>query len=117
MNGYDELVSDFVLMKFRDWWSDVDWKRSKMSSAYQHAIRHQLECPDSKASVKLAEWECGCWSEYTREDFFLVKFRVTCGCGSYYDVNTSLDLQGENVIEQLEEYESTRYCEYDEENE
>ena len=111
---YDDLVNDFALMKFREHWTDRDLDRLYLSSGSRHAIQHQLKCPDSTASVKRAEWECGCLSEVTREDMFVVTFIVSCNCGVHYQVHTSLDLGHENLMDQLAEYDDLRsVCEYE----
>jgi hypothetical protein len=112
---YDDLVNEFVLEKFRERWINHNWNISFLSEASRRSIQHQLACETSRADVKRCEWECGCWSEWTREDMFAVKFIVSCDCHHQYHVVTSLDLQGESVMEQLSEYESTRECIYEDE--
>jgi hypothetical protein len=113
VNKYDQLVNDFVLMKWKEGWSG---NRFRYLPANQRDInKHLLNCRTTRASVRDAEWECGCYSEVTREDMFVVRFSLSCGCGCRYSIVDTLDLQHENLMEQLLEYEDNQ-CPYEDED-
>lgn len=114
MNRYDQLVNDFLLSRFRDSWKDTRWHLCWLPSTKQRAIKHQLTCDSSRARLDHCEWGCSCLSEYTQEDMFNVVYTVSCDCGAYFSFTERFVGNGEPVMEQLEEYESTWECSYDE---
>lgn len=97
----DELINAWLLEKFL--WS------GKYDKSKHGTIR----------SIKVisvdAGWECGCWSEFTRDDSFVLTGQFESDAGDFeWSYGTWGDLP--QFIEELIEYEQNN-CPYDEEDE
>lgn len=60
----DELLAAWALEKFR------------ANELYQY--NHLYSCPDAKATIKDSGWECGCYSDVTRDDDWHVEAVISC---------------------------------------
>lgn len=107
----DELVAAWALDMYRERY------RYYENTDYFHKFNHLKECATAKAIPVNYEWSCGCYSEYTRDDGFETSFNITCECGvedSFTHSGGDWDLP--DIIQQLDEYSSTQFCPYWEEN-
>jgi hypothetical protein len=108
---YDELLAQFLLDQwFNDPWDYRIYERREILDAERS---HLLNC-DTKLQVeKEPEWSCGCYSEYTRGDGFLIHTMIFCVCGLSVPVRYRYGLDSPNLISELESFESTWDCRID----
>lgn len=125
MNKYDQLVKDFLKDKWLKRWGDFVPNQSPRygeSDTTRNIRFHLAGCETIEVKPLDIGWDCGCWSEYTREDAFEFQVAVTCGCGCHYYLVDRFDgdlwdPQEGSLIRQLEEYESTWNCIHSEDGE
>ena len=103
----DELVELWALGEYKSKYQYYD------NTDYFHKYNHLIMCPTVKALPINYEWECGCYSEYTRDDGFVTLFNIVCDCG-VKDIfrRTGGDWDLPDIIRQLDEYQSTQECPY-----
>lgn len=68
----DELVARWFLKKFRDeglLWDDQD------------RVKHLKACKSTQVTKCEHGWECGCYSEYARDDGWMVSAHLVCDHG------------------------------------
>ena len=100
MSDTDEMVKAWLLEKFL-------W-----SGQYDKA-RHGTIGSIRVLSVDMG-WDCGCWSEWTRDDSFVLTGRFTSSAGEFtWSYGRWGDLP--QFIEELDEYQKN-YCPYDDED-
>jgi len=103
----DELVEVWALGEYKSKY------RYYSDTSYFHKYNHLIMCPTVKATPVRMGWECGCYSEYTRDDGFETAFTISCACGveDFFRLSKGeWDLP--EILKQMEEYESTQFCPY-----
>lgn len=103
----DERVKVWALDKYLDKYKGYE------NTEYYHKFNHLKTCPTAEAYPVRAEWLCGCYSEYTRDDDFNTLFDIKCACGvedtfSYMSSDYSLP----DILRELDEYDTTQECPY-----
>lgn len=103
----DELVNVWALGEYKSRY------RYYTDTAYFHKYNHLITCPTVVAIPKSFGWECGCYSEYTRDDDFYTAFTITCDCGveEHFGLSTS-EWNLPEILKQLDEYNNTQFCPY-----
>lgn len=56
-----------------------------------HTLAHLINCGSTHVSAVDHEWECSCYSEYTRDDEWVVHARVSCYHNIATDMRVNLD--------------------------
>lgn len=87
----DELVLEWIKSKLPQWYNE---KIERLSEALEHSpggpsavswkkelvvLEHLQGCNLAKAIAPDHRWECGCYSEYTRDDDWLLQATIVCG--------------------------------------
>lgn len=107
----DELVEVWALGEYKSkyrYYDNID---------YFHKYNHLINCPTVKATPITFEWDCSCYSEYTRDDGFNTTFNISCACGVEDKFGMSTGAWSlPDIIKQMDEYNSTQYCPYWEED-
>ncbi|WP_328742925.1 hypothetical protein OG436_29480 [Streptomyces caniferus] len=93
---------------------DVDelvagWLISKWIETAQYSYETHGSVSDLKVRTADADWECGCYSSWTREDDFIVKAVIETATG---DVAFEYGRWGDfpRFIEELWEYQNNTVC-------
>jgi hypothetical protein len=63
---------------------------SELEIIHAHTLAHLINCKPKISAVD-HEWECGCYSEYTRDDSWVVHCRVSCAHGLITEMRVTLD--------------------------
>jgi hypothetical protein len=102
----DELIAQWSFAEF--------CKKFKYPTSYgvNNEIWHLVECGTTISTVKTMGWECGCYSEYTREDYFDMYFDITCECGMKYELNIHENYGLPGFIEKLDAFQNNDECYY-----
>jgi hypothetical protein len=104
MNETDKLIADWAMAQFR--------KENPIyfNDAYSYAHLHH--CDTAVIAVDDMEWSCGCYSEYTRDDYFYMNFVVNCACGftAKFQLQKSYGLP--QFIEELDAFKNNEECPY-----
>jgi hypothetical protein len=77
-----------------------------------HTLAHLINCGSTHVSSIDHQWECGCYSEYTRDDSWVVHCRVSC----YHNIVTDMriELSSYDMPEVLQELaDMDEGCQYD----
>lgn len=107
----DELVAAWALEKYKEKYKYYD------NIDYFHKFNHLKDCATTKAIPMRFGWECGCYSEYTRDDGFETAFTISCDClvEDFFRYSGG-DWDLPDIIQQLEEYSYNLECPYWEED-
>ncbi|GAB1326951.1 hypothetical protein [Streptomyces sennicomposti] len=106
----DALVNDWLISK---WLEESQGYHGRGFVAYDAAVHG----PASGLRVRMADadWECGCWSEYTRDDTFVMKAVIETAAGVVdFEYGVWFDIP--SFIEELDAYRESR-CRYNEDEE
>lgn len=71
MADTDALVATWLLNKFRE----------------RFPSHHLSSCPTAVAKVREHGWDCGCYSEVTRDDDWFAMFSISCACGQLQETS------------------------------
>lgn len=75
-------------------------------------LEHLVNCSPRVYGIPGHEWECGCYSEYTRDDNWMIHAYVTCSHGLFAQMVQRLDSWDmPEVLRQLAEEDEG--CAYD----
>lgn len=103
MTDIDRLVKDWILSKFL--------KGDTYSLAYPYGYDETVHGPKEDITVVAAdgEWQCGCYSEYTRDDQFVMTATFMTKSGHF---KASYGRWGDLpvFIEELASFEETWEC-------
>jgi len=93
---YDQLLLDWANKEAKPWLQKQleEHNRYKpnlfIDKLYEMAyfikgatLEHLLNCSPRVYGIPGHEWECGCYSEYTRDDRWMVHAYITCHHGIY----------------------------------
>lgn len=93
----DDLVAAWLLAKFRE-----------------RNYTHLSKCPEVVVRVAAHGWDCGCYSEYTRDDFWSISAALSCphGAQAAFATDSSYDLP--DILEQLKDLDEASFeCPFD----
>ena len=77
-----------------------------------HVLAHLINCRSTRITAVDHEWECNCYSEYTRDDEWVVHTRVSCYHDIAYDMR--IRFSGYSMPEVLRELsQMDEGCQYD----
>lgn len=68
----NQMVKDYILEKFKEEYSDPNTPRNDQDKY------HLAHCHETRVIDSDVEWECLCYSEYTREDNMQLLTRIAC---------------------------------------
>lgn len=97
----------------RFWRDDESFKMYEMAHVINGAVyEHLLHCTPRVYGIPGHEWECGCYSEYTRDDRWMIHAYVTCTHGLFTQMVMEIEPYSmPEIIQQLAE--SDEGCKYD----
>jgi len=78
-----------------------------------HTLAHIKNCGPQIYAVD-HQWECGCYSEFTRDDNWMIHCRVSCKHGLMTDMRMSVDAWDmPEILRELSELDAGDGCMYD----
>lgn len=97
----------------RYWRDEGDRKLAEMAHMITAAtFEHLYNCKPRVYGIPGHEWECGCYSEYTRDDYWVIHAYVTCSHGLFVEMSRQVDSWDmPEVLRQLAEQDEG--CVYD----
>ena len=104
----DSLVSEWLISK---------WVESSTDEHdYRERTRYDAKVHGPVAGLSVitadAEWECGCYSSWTREDDFIMRAVISTAVGDiHFEYGTWGDFP--RFIEELHEYRTNDACRYE----
>lgn len=112
----DELVSQWVVSDFR--------RRSEYQHLYGPYVsndeEHLSRCIDLTFTSHSHEWECGCYSTYTRDDSWSIRGTISCPHGTsipYWTTASEWDSGLPGVIKEMIDLDGQDFtCPVDERN-
>lgn len=110
----DKIKAHQRWVSFSELYHDQDvFKLSEMAHKILGATyEHMLNCSPRVYGIPGHEWECGCYSEYTRDDNWTVHAYVTCSHGLFVQMFHYVDPYSlPEIIQELAE--SDEGCAYD----
>jgi hypothetical protein len=106
----DDLVSSWLIDKWLE--------RSSDPNNYQAFVRYSVDEHGPREALSIvtadADWECGCYSSWTREDDFILQAKIMTASGA---VDFEYGRWGDfpSFIEELDAYQRNTVCSYENE--
>lgn len=130
---YDQLLLEWAQGEIRPWLAEMieshqrykrpsEWyadKLSEMADLIKGAtLEHLYNCTPRVYAIPSHEWECGCYSEYTRDDRWMVHTYITCYHGIYTQMSHEISSwRLPKIWEKFEELaHSDEGCRYDDDH-
>ena len=107
----DELVSAWLITKWIDQSLQNVWPGAR--TPYNPAVHGPVE--NLKVIAADAAWECGCYSEFTRDDQFILTAKIQTAAG-VIDYDYGCYGQLPDFIDELAEHVDNDTCPYENED-
>jgi hypothetical protein len=111
----NDLVNEFLLEKFRK-----DMQRVYRIEVGGYEVpgydkeKHLVKCETTSIRNVECGWSCGCYSCYTRDDYFEMSAHVGCDCGVEVRFRYGYMYNLPEFIEELDEYKRlSEICEHE----